>query len=352
MAKQTGLVVDERYLAHLPGDGHPESADRLAAVYKMLDQAAADLQGCCRVTPRLCRRRDLLRVHLRAYVRRVAATVRRPVAALARDTPICRESYRTACLAVGGVVEAVHQVWFGRLANALALVRPPGHHAEVGRAMGYCLFNNVAAGAMYARYELHAERVLIVDWDVHHGNGTQHIFERDPRVLFFSSHQYPLYPGTGIFTEVGAGPGEGFTINLPLARGHGDAEYAALYDSLLRPVALEYRPDLILVSAGFDIHGDDPLGGMRVTPRGFAALTRIMLEIAEQCCAGRLVLVLEGGYRAEALADSVMAVMAELCGAQHTELQPIRAAADPDKVRFVQKRCIGVHGRYWRCLRS
>jgi acetoin utilization deacetylase AcuC-like enzyme len=175
-------------------------------------------------------------------------------------------------MAVGGTLEAVRQVTAGSLSHAAGLARPPGHHAERNRAMGYCIFNNVAIGSMAARTALGLARVMVVDWDLHHGNGTQHIFERDPSVFFFSSHQFPHYPGTGHLTETGLGPGEGTTMNVPLIRGCGDGEFAALYQGLLPLVARAFKPELILVSAGFDIHADDPLGGMKVTPAGFAGL--------------------------------------------------------------------------------
>jgi acetoin utilization deacetylase AcuC-like enzyme len=253
-------------------------------------------------------------------------------------------------MAVGGTLQAIGEVWKGRLSNALALVRPPGHHAETARAMGFCLFNNVAIGAAAARQTLGARRVLIVDWDVHHGNGTQHAFERDPHVLFFSSHQHPGYPGTGLYTETGLGAGEGYTVNLPLAKGYGDGEFAALYQRLLKPLALAFDPDLILVSAGFDIHAKDPLGRMRVTATGFAALTRILMDIAARCCGGKLVLVLEGGYRRTALNESIRSVLGELTDQTQTDYQALARRADTRKVDYVFHRCAMVHQKFWSGL--
>ena len=346
---RTGLVQDDHFLQHDTGKNHPENADRLQAVYDMLETCEYRAH-CCRLAPRPCSVDELALVHARGYIAKIADTATRPFACLGADTSVCADSYLAAQLAVGGTLQAIREVWEGRLTNALALVRPPGHHAEAARAMGFCLFNNVAIGAVYARRTLGARRVLIVDWDVHHGNGTQHAFERDPRVLFFSSHQHPHYPGTGLYTETGLGPGEGYTVNLPLSKGYGDGEYAALYARLLRPLAIEFQPDLILVSAGFDIHRRDPLGRMRVTPAGFAALTRILMEIADACCQGRLVMVLEGGYRRDALQESIRAVLGELTNQSHYDYQALAQRAEPRKVDYAVRRCAMVHRRFWNCF--
>jgi acetoin utilization deacetylase AcuC-like enzyme len=239
-------------------------------------------------------------------------------------------------------------VMAGKVRNAFVPVRPPGHHAEVGRAMGFCLFNNVALGAEYARAMKGVQRVLIVDWDLHHGNGIQHIFEEDPTVLYISAHQYPLFPGTGHYLETGRGRGEGYTVNLPLGKGWGDGDYAALFRQVVAPLARNFKPDFILAAAGFDIHRLDPAGGrMRVTELGFAALTRILMDIARDCCQDRLVLVLEGGYHHHALAESVGAVLRELSGQTHTDAEALAAGAHKRRVRSVVKRCIHVHGKVW-----
>ena len=347
--QKTGIVRDVRYLEHATGNHHPENARRLQAIFSMLDQADFT-DSCLTIKPQPCSRQTLCLVHSPEYVDKIAATAGQSEASLAGDTPVGSSSYLAARLAVGGLIEAVERVLSGRLTNAMALVRPPGHHAEAGRAMGFCLFNNVAIAAMYARRILKVQRVLIVDWDVHHGNGTQHAFERDPSVLFFSTHQYPHYPGTGLFTEAGNGPGEGYTINLPISRGYGDAEFVAIFNRLLCPVAEEFNPQLILVSAGFDIHAQDPLGAMRVTPAGFAALTRILMDIAENCCGGKLVLALEGGYHRRALKESVKAVVEQLAGQACCEPERLEKRARAGKVKRVVQRCTEVHKRFWRCL--
>jgi acetoin utilization deacetylase AcuC-like enzyme len=214
-------------------------------------------------------------------------------------------------------VQAVEEVMKGRARNAFALVRPPGHHAEPGRAMGFCLFNNVAVAAEAGR-RLGAERVLVLDWDVHHGNGTQAAFWGRRDVLYQSVHQYPYYPGTGAAPEVGVGEGEGYTVNIGLPGGNSDADYGMLFEELFLPVAEAYRPQLILVSAGFDPHQHDPIGGMDLTERGFAAMCSAVKSLAEQVCDGRLVLLLEGGYSLEGLSQSVHACVEVLAGRKDT----------------------------------
>jgi acetoin utilization deacetylase AcuC-like enzyme len=296
--------------------------------------------------------KEILLVHSPAHLEKIAATAAHESSALTSDTIASTGSYSAARLAVGGVLEAVSRVADGRLSNAFALVRPPGHHAERNRAMGYCLFNNVALGAAFARRVIGMERVLILDWDVHHGNGTQHIFERDDRVLFISIHQYPHFPGTGSFSDAGIGPGEGYAINIPVPKGYGDGEYAAIMQALLTPLAAEFKPDLILVSAGFDPHVSDSYGGMHLTPQGFAALSRCLLECAAVCCDSRLVLVLEGGYDVDTIGDSVEAVLRELCGVSVSAVTDIAATANPKKVLYALKRVVNVHRRYWKSLHN
>jgi acetoin utilization deacetylase AcuC-like enzyme len=234
------------------------------------------------------------------------------------------------------------------LNNSFALVRPPGHHAERNRGMGFCLFNNVAIGARYAQKALGLERILIIDWDLHHGNSTQHCFEDDPSILYFSTHQYPYYPGSGDFNEVGNGKGEGHTVNVPLSTGFGDAEYIAIYRQILQPISQEFRPDLVLASVGFDIYKGDPLGGMLVTPDGFAGLTHTLMEIARLSCDGKLVLTLEGGYNLEGLRDSVKAVLKELRAETTTNDRDWSGKEDQRKLSAVLDKVKEIQGRYWR----
>ena len=306
-AKRTGIVHDRRYADHCTGPGHPECSDRQTVLRDLL--AEPDMRGHFQdIAPRPAEKEELLPVHSPRYIKRLEETRGKAYTYLGPDTQASPFSYDTALLAAGGICEAIQRVYDGQLDNAIALVRPPGHHAERSKAQGFCLYNNVAVGVRYAQNRLGLGRVLVADWDLHHGNGTQHCFEDDPSVLFFSVHQSAAYPGSGRFREIGSGPGRGYTVNIPLRAGCGDGEYVALFEKVLRPVALEFEPELILISAGFDIHHDDPLGGMKVTPLGFAGLTRSVLDTADLCCQGKVVMTLEGGYGLQGLKDSVRAV--------------------------------------------
>jgi len=255
------------------------------------------------------------------------------------DTAISPGSIPAARLAVGAAVEAVTAVVRGTARRAFALVRPPGHHAEVDHAMGFCLFNNIAIAAAHAREELGCRRILILDWDVHHGNGTQHAFFNQPDVLFFSTHRYPFWPGSGDLHEIGTDAGIGFTINVPMPPGCGDAEYRAVFEDLLVPVAEAFEPEVVLVSAGFDAHVRDPLGGMLVSTAGFASLCGVVRDLADRLCEGRLALVLEGGYDYTALADSVYACVEVLAGAAYPPVSDSshHAANLISRVRDVQQ---------------
>ncbi len=271
--KPVAVVRDPLCLGHSNGPGHPESPERLQAIERMLSDFP--LRGRLAHLPaRDASFEELARVHTPEYIRRIEATRGLPFSVLDPDTSASAGSHAAALRAAGGVLAAVEAVLGGGYAGAFAAVRPPGHHAEADRAMGFCLFNNAAVAARCALDRHGLRRVLLVDWDVHHGNGTMHSFYDSREVLYFSVHQYPHYPGTGRVEELGRGEGQGYTVNVPLPGGQGDAEYLAVFRELLRPLALAYRPELILVSAGFDILRDDPLADMRVTEAGVAGLTR------------------------------------------------------------------------------
>jgi len=346
----TGVVWDTAYLEHVTDDGHPEHPRRLEPLYHRLADPAIGRKFTT-IAPPAASDEEILLVHSHAYLKQVKATTCRAAASLSADTFTCDRSYRVAAMAAGGLVEAIRKVNSGNLNHALVLARPPGHHAERSRAMGFCIFNNVAIGAMVARQHLGLARVMVVDWDLHHGNGTQHVFERDPTVFFFSSHQFPHYPGTGHFTETGLGPGEGTTMNVTLPKGCGDGEFIEVYRRLLIPAAQEFKPELILVSAGFDIHADDPLGGMNVTSAGFAGLTRLILDLARQVCNGRVVFCLEGGYDAAALAGSALAMIDELSGRTYTDIDAMAAGGPPGRMDDIVNRCIHTHAQRWSSLR-
>ena len=307
----TGLVHDERFLLHRAPYEHPEHPGRLTAIHGRLEEEGL-LDRCESVAAREATREELLRIHTPEHLETIAETASgiHEFTQLDPDTYTSRDSYEAALLAAGGLVELSLAVAEGRLANGLALLRPPGHHAEADHAMGFCLFNNVAVAARAVQDRKAARRILIVDWDVHHGNGTQHSFWEDPTVLYFSTHQFPFYPGTGAIDEVGGGAGRGFTVNVPLPAGCGDAEYFAAFDRVLLPVAREFAPDLVLVSAGYDAADGDLLGSMRITPDGYARLTQRLLGLA----GGRVVLALEGGYNLDAIARSAEASLRALLG--------------------------------------
>jgi len=298
------FISHPEYLKHETGRRHPEDPARLTAITRHLETTGT-LAQLAQAEPTEPSLEWLTLAHTPDYISTIEKACRGGVRALDADTYISPDSYRTALLAVGGALLAIDQVVSGDAASAFVALRPPGHHAERERAMGFCLFNNVAIAARYAQRHYGFKRILIVDWDVHHGNGTQHTFEEDPNILFFSTHQFPFYPGTGRSSERGTGAGLGYTINVPLAAGCGDGEYRDVFENVLYPAARAFEPHLILISAGFDAHRDDPLAGMNVTEDGYAQMTAIVRDIAERHCEGRLVSLLEGGYNLEALARSV-----------------------------------------------
>lgn len=349
MARKTGIVKDVRFLRHSAGFAHPESPDRLMSIYEMLENPGNSWKFT-EIEPREATYPELTAIHSPSYVDLIAGTAGQDCVFLDPDTATSPATYEVAKLAAGGVCNAINDVITGDVNNAFAFVRPPGHHAEHDSAAGFCIFNNVAIGAMHALLKHKMERILVVDWDLHHGNGTQHIFYNDPRVLYFSTHQYPYYPGTGGMEEIGRGPGKGFTVNVPLSAGAGDVDYIKIFRRILEPVALEFQPQLVLLSAGFDIYYQDPLGGMRVTPNGFAALTRILLNIADDCCQGRLVGVLEGGYHLQGLTKSAKAVLEEMLDETHCSEDQFLFLEQRafDETNFIISRVARTIAPYWK----
>ncbi len=302
---KTGLIYDEIYLEHKTTPGHPERPERLVEIVGKLKTEGLHSQ-LLEVKPAPAGMDWIQAVHSLEYIDRAMRCSENNVGYLdSPDVPISPRSYEAAVMAAGGVLAAVDAVMEQKVSNAFCAVRPPGHHALEDQAMGFCIFNNVAIGTKYVQKKYGLSKVLIVDWDVHHGNGTQATFYDDPTVLYFSVHQYPFYPGTGSEAEKGSGKGLNFCINVPLQAGSGDSVYVEAFEKKLRPAALDFSPDFVFISAGFDAHENDLLGGMAVTSEGFARLTEIVKGIAQKCCEGRLVSVLEGGYHLEGLADSV-----------------------------------------------
>ena len=348
MSSSTGIVRDDLFMQHLANFPHVESPQRLQAIYEMLDEP--DMAGkFTLVSPRPATHEELAWVHSESHIKRVAQTAGKAHVSLDPDTQTTALSYEAAKLAAGGLCSLVDAIFDGTINNGFALARPPGHHAERGRAMGFCLFNNVAVGARYAMKRHGVKKILIIDWDLHHGNATQHSFYDAPEVLYFSTHQYPYYPGTGGIKEVGSGDGIGFTVNVPLWPGHGDREFYQVFSQILFPVADAFKPELIFISAGFDTYAGDPLGGMRVTPKGYAAMTRLVMDMASEYASERLAVTLEGGYHLRGLRTSVKAVLKELTGETvlgSGDLESFEGAEAPPIIQEV----IQVQKDYWPAL--
>jgi acetoin utilization deacetylase AcuC-like enzyme len=308
----TGYVYDPLYLEHNE-PGHPENRGRLEQTMRHLQDSRL-LGRMTRLEPRDAAVGELSAVHRPAYIDRVRSAAETGRRWLDPDTYVGARSYAAAVRAAGGLLCAVDAVLADEVDNAFALVRPPGHHALADRAMGFCLFNNVAIAARHALQQHGLDQVLIVDFDLHHGNGTQDAFYEENHVLYFSTHQYPYYPGTGHWQETGRGVGEGYTVNVPLPAGVGDAGYQQVLDQVLVPVTGRFRPQLILASAGYDAHWSDPLGMMLLSVAGYAKIAATLTGLASELCDGRLVLTLEGGYNLEALSACIAATLSVLLG--------------------------------------
>ena len=308
----TAYLYSPVFLEH-EEEGHPESPERLEAIMRVLRETAV-LSRLTPLEPFPATDAQLEAVHTKEHIKRVKDIVARGGGNLDPDTFTNSRSLDAALLAAGAVVRGVDAVMAGEADNAFALVRPPGHHATHNRAMGFCLFNNVAVGAAHALNTHNLERMLIVDYDVHHGNGTQDIFYRSPSVLYFSTHQYPYYPGTGNWTDIGEGPGAGYTVNVPLSPYVGDEGYQRIFDDLLFPLGERYNPQLILVSVGYDAHWRDPIAMENLSLAGYTALARTLIELARAKCAGRIVFVLEGGYDIPVCANGVANTFRALLG--------------------------------------
>ncbi len=308
----TGYVYDPVFLEH-DLRGHPENQQRLRQILSVLEEHGV-LERLTHVPAVPITQERLERVHDPLYIEQVQRVAQRGGGHLDLDTYVRPASYDAALMAAGGLVEATRAVLDGEMDNAFALVRPPGHHALRGRGMGFCLFNNVAIAARYALAEHSLDRVLIVDFDVHHGNGTQDEFDADPAVMYISTHQYPYYPGTGYWNETGKRYGRGSIVNVPLGGGVGDEGFARILQELVVPAAWRFQPQLILVSAGYDAHWDDPLAYMQLSIAGYTAIAQALQDLAEELCGGRIVFTLEGGYHLDALAYSVLNTFGVLLG--------------------------------------
>jgi len=311
-AMSVGYVYHPIYFEHDTGQ-HVEAAARLNAIVSHLEQTGLKSQLTL-IEPRPASVAEIALVHQKGYIKEIEEKAAKGGGWLDPDTVMSADSYQAALYAAGGVIRAVETVMGGEVASAFALVRPPGHHATSGQAMGFCLFNNIAVAAEYALEKYKLERVLIIDFDVHHGNGTQQAFYDNPHVMYLSTHEYPFYPGTGSLEETGAGAAKGTTINIPMPAGCGDSEYLAVFEQIIVPAAQRFKPRLILVSTGYDGHWADPLAMMQVSVSGFARMAGVIKSLADELCGGRLALTLEGGYNLDALAASVKATFDVLLG--------------------------------------
>jgi acetoin utilization deacetylase AcuC-like enzyme len=306
-----GYLVDDRFLLHNPGLRHPESPQRLVAVREVLRHSGVSDRWQS-IQPRAATIDELELVHHPIHIQRIQHASHYAPTSLDMDTSVSAESYRTALLAAGGVLECIDALCSGRLRRIFAFVRPPGHHADAESARGFCLFNNVALAAAYARMKHKIQRVAVADFDVHHGDGTQSCFYGVHDVLYISTHQFPFYPGTGDFDEVGSGDGKGYTLNFPLPESTGDSSFVPIYSKLVSAVLDQFKPQLILVSAGLDGYYRDPVGGLALTPAGYASAAASLILAAERWCNGRICFVLEGGYSMQGLRDCVQAILTEM----------------------------------------
>ena len=314
----TGFLYDERFLDHDAGAHHPERRERLTSTMAHL-QSRKWFEQLTRLSPRVADESWIERVHSHDLIIRARSACERELPFLdVMDVGVSRDSFDVALLAAGGAQELADKVVSGDVDNAFALCRPPGHHAEHNQALGFCLFNNVAVAARYLQKQHGIDKVLILDWDVHHGNGTQHTFEEDPSVLYVSTHQYPYYPGTGAHSETGIGRGEGATLNCPMPAGAGDAQYRQAFVEKILPRIDAFSPEFIIVSAGFDAHVDDPLANICLSTEFFGWMSARLLEVADKHCSGRLISLLEGGYNVDKL---------PLCIDEHLQVMSGRKAA-------------------------
>jgi len=341
--KKVGIVKDELFLKHLNGFQHPECPERLESINAMLE--STDLISKVKVLDPVDATDDqILSVHTEPYYLTVKNTKGVEVYNFDPDTSSNPYTFDAAIRGSGGIISSIDKVLNDELDCSFAFPRPPGHHAEADRAMGFCFFNHIAVAAAHLLSK-GLERVLIIDWDIHHGNGTQHIFYDNPHVLFYSIHQFPFYPGTGSLDEYGKNEGEGYTLNVPVPPMLGDADYNKIFELILTPVIEQYDPQYILVSAGFDAYFVDPLGRMQITESGFAQLTRYVMNAAEKHCGGNLTLVLEGGYNIQGLASITKLVLEELLEINRSE---IIIPDDFKKIEFVVEGVLGTYSKYWK----
>ncbi len=329
---RVGIAYDEIFKKHYTGKGHPENPARLEIALNALNDEEIYL-FVNYLTPRPATKEEILWNHTEEHFEKIFRTQERDFSYLEVDTPVSRDSFKSALYAVGAQFTGIDAILSGEYKYVFALVRPPGHHAEREKAMGFCLFNNIALAAHYLIKKKNFKKILIVDWDVHHGNGTQNSFYFSKEVLYFSVHQYPHYPGTGKLSEVGEGEGEGYTVNVPLPPGCDDWDYFWIFEEILKPIAFEYRPEFILVSAGFDPYVEDSLGDMKLTERGFALMTYLLLEIQKETNAKGILFTLEGGYSSSGLRKGIYQVIRTLLIEETDYIKEIKKPSKKEVLR-------------------
>ncbi|MCZ6879370.1 MAG: histone deacetylase [Acidobacteria bacterium] len=339
---QFGIVLDSIFTRHFTPEGHPERPERIEAILEAIEKWDQSRQ-LVRIVPNPVKEEWILAVHTSEHFEGIQRTAGKSVDQLDPDTYTSPDSFQTAILAAGSVVTLLDQLLEKNIDSGFALIRPPGHHAESNRAMGFCLFNNVAVATEWAIRNGGLEKVAIVDFDAHHGNGTQEIFYSRSDVLYLSTHQYPFYPGTGHFTEMGESQGEGFTVNFPLRAGGGNHFYCALFSDFVLPIIRQFHPNLILVSAGYDAHRSDPLAGMNLEVEGFGQLFNLLNSVAREICEGRILYVLEGGYSLKALSEAVVCSIATTVNPQNFPIQEEQA----EEYVAYREQARQVFSRYW-----
>lgn len=341
------MVYDPVFLKHDTGS-HPENALRIRKVMETLEHYGIK-DRMREIKPVQANTEQLTAFHTQSYIDRIAKLCESGGGRPDEDTVVSKDSFQSAVMAAGAVITGIDKVMSREVDSAFAMVRPPGHHALQAKSMGFCLFNNVVIGAQHARKKHGLERIMIIDWDFHHGNGTADAFYDTDSVLYFSTHMQASWPGTGWVSHVGTGRGQGYTINIPLAKGTGDPGFYMVFNQLLLPVIRQYKPELIIVSAGFDAHFADPLGGLEVTCAGFARMADIIKKAAEEVCAGRVVIALEGGYNLEVIGHAVSAVLNEFgeYGINIEEPVPQPPPFVKPTMRIPLDEAMRIHGQYW-----
>jgi acetoin utilization deacetylase AcuC-like enzyme len=349
--KRTALVWDDIYKQHLSdAPGHPESPERLTIMYDVIKREGLD-KTTTTIPTRMATDKDILLVHDAAYLKRVESSRGEELSAIDPDTWMTAGSYDAAMAAAGSGIALVDAILDGQVDNGYALLRPPGHHAIPSRGMGFCLFNNIAIAAEHLIQRRGVKKIAIIDFDVHHGNGTQASFFGRSDVLYVSTHQSPFFPGTGRFDELGEGEGKGYTVNIPLLPGNGDREFLLIYKHLILPIVEEYQPDFILVSTGYDIHAADPIGGMAVTTQGVTQICKMLFETAEKLCGGRLACFLEGGYNLDVSAACVVPSIQVLQDDLET-FAPMNVHIPGSRIRPVLKQVKDALSPYWKCVEN